>query len=89
LRASAIGRLPKPAARPPEARAGGQPPCKRKVWLAGRWRDVAVWDRDELSLGATIEGPAVIEEAYTSVLLTDGWNCRRDDSGHLVAGRRE
>ena len=42
-----------------------------------------------LSRGATIEGPAVIEEAYTSVLLTDGWNCRRDDSGHLVAGRRE
>jgi N-methylhydantoinase A len=89
LRASAIGRLRKPAARPPDARAGGQPPGKRKVWLAGRWRDVAVWDRDELSLGATIEGPAVIEEAYTSVLLTDGWNCRRDNSGHLVAGRHE
>jgi N-methylhydantoinase A/oxoprolinase/acetone carboxylase beta subunit len=89
LRASAIGRLAKPAAKPPDARDSGQPPGKRKVWLAGRWRDVAVWSRDELSLGATIEGPAVIEEAYTSVLLIDGWSCRRDKSGHLVAGRHE
>ena len=38
--------------------------------------------------GATIEGPAVIEEAYTSVLLVDGWSCRRDKSGHLVARRQ-
>jgi N-methylhydantoinase A len=89
LRASAIGRLPKPATKPPDARDSGQPPGMRQVWLAGRWRDVAVWARDELSFGATIEGPTVIEEAYTSVLLTDGWYCRRDNSGHLVAGRHE
>jgi N-methylhydantoinase A len=30
----------------------------------------------------------VIEEAYTTILLADGWNCRRDASGHLIAGRR-
>jgi N-methylhydantoinase A/oxoprolinase/acetone carboxylase beta subunit len=42
-----------------------------------------------VSLGATIEGPAVIEEAYTSVLLVEGWRCRRDESGHLVAGRHQ
>lgn len=88
LRASAIGRLAKPAAKPPDARDGGQPPGTRKVWLGGRWREVAVWNRDELAVGGTIEGPAVIEEAYTSVLLVDGWHCRRDKSGHLVAGRQ-
>ena len=89
LRASAIGRLPKPAAKPPDAHDSGRPPGTRKVWLAGGWRDVAVWSRDELPVGATIKGPAVIEEAYTSVLLVDGWSCRRDNSGHLVAGRHQ
>ena len=63
-------------------------PASDKVWLGGRWRDVAVWNRDELAVDGTIEGPAVIEEAYTSVLLADGWHCRRDKSGHLVAGRQ-
>jgi N-methylhydantoinase A/oxoprolinase/acetone carboxylase beta subunit len=89
LRASAIGRLAKPAAKPPAARDGGQRPGTRKVWLAGRWQDIAVWNRDDLAVGANVEGPAVIEEAYTSVLLADGWSCRRETSGHLVAGRRE
>src|SRR5882672_9293673 len=89
LRASAMGRLPKPAAKPPDARDSGQPVGKRKIWLSGGWRDVAVWSRDEVFPGATIEGPAVIEEAYTSVLLVEGWSCRRDKSGHLVARRHE
>jgi len=89
LRASAMGRLPKPAAKPPDARDSGQPVGKRKIWLSGGWRDVAVWSRDDVFPGATIEGPAVIEEAYTSVLLVEGWSCRRDKSGHLVARRHE
>jgi N-methylhydantoinase A/oxoprolinase/acetone carboxylase beta subunit len=89
LRASAIGRLSKPVAKPADAPGDGRAAGTRKVWLGDRWRDVAVWSRDELTFDATIEGPAVIEEAYTSVLLVDGWSCRRDNSGHLVAGKRE
>ena len=88
LRASAIGRLPKPAAKGAEARDGGKPAGQRRIWLSGSWRDVAVWNRADVFLGATIEGPAVIEEAYTSVLLMEGWSCQRDKSGHLVAGRQ-
>jgi N-methylhydantoinase A len=89
LRVSAIGRLPKPKARPLDMQVEGSPPGKRRVWLGGCWREIAVWSRDQLSLGGTIEGPAVIEEAYTTVLLAEGWTCRREKSGHLVAGRRE
>jgi N-methylhydantoinase A len=88
LRASAIGRLPKPTAKATTAREGGKPVGARKIWLSGGWRDVAVWRRDDVFPGVTIEGPAVIEEAYTSVLLVEGWHCRRDASGHLVAGRQ-
>jgi N-methylhydantoinase A/oxoprolinase/acetone carboxylase beta subunit len=88
MRASAIGRLPKPAARTAEARDGGQPVGTRRIWLSGGWNDVAVWNRADVVPGAMIEGPAVIEEAYTSVLLAEGWSCRRDSSGHLVARRK-
>ena len=88
LRASAIGRLPKPVAKAAEARDSGKPIGNRRIWLSGGWRDVAVWNRADVFLGATIEGPAVIEEAYTSVLLMEGWSCLRDKSGHLVARRQ-
>jgi N-methylhydantoinase A/oxoprolinase/acetone carboxylase beta subunit len=88
LRASAIGRLPKPAPKAADTRDSGQPVGKRKIWLSGGWRDVAVWSRDDVFPGATIEGPAIIEEAYTSVLLVAGWSCQRDRSGHLVARRQ-
>jgi N-methylhydantoinase A len=84
---SAVGRLPAPNATSFELRGDGRPSRSRKIWLAGSWREVAVWDRDQLPLGGTVVGPAVIEEAYTTVLLLEGWNCRRDKGGHLIAQR--
>jgi N-methylhydantoinase A/oxoprolinase/acetone carboxylase beta subunit len=93
LRAAAFGRLPKPNAKRNAdtrgAAASDQPPPTRKVWMDGRWRDVAVWKRDGLALGAAIAGPAVIEEPYTTILLAEGWTLRREKNGHLIAGRRE
>jgi N-methylhydantoinase A/oxoprolinase/acetone carboxylase beta subunit len=87
LRVSAIGRLPAPDPKPFEIRSDGKPSKTREIWLAGAWREVAVWNRDQIPLGGTVPGPAVIEEAYTTVLLLDGWDCRRDKSGHLIARR--
>ena len=52
-----------------------------------RWREIAAWSRGQITLDVPLKGPAVIEEAYTTVLLADGWNCRRDKSGHLIAER--
>jgi N-methylhydantoinase A len=89
LRVSAIGRLPMlrdaialPAVLPEPALAR-----RRKVWIGGRWREVATWSRDEIAPGVRIEGPALIQEAYTTVLIADGWSCRRQASGHLLAER--
>ena len=80
------GRLPAPDAMPPESRGDGKPSTTRRIWLAG-WREVAVWKRDQIPLGGTVVGPAVIKEAYTTVLLLEGWDCHRDKSGHLIARR--
>jgi N-methylhydantoinase A len=87
LRVSAIGRLPAPDAKPFEIQGDGKPSKTKEIWLAGGWREVAVWNRDQIPLGGTVAGPAVIEEAYTTVLLLEGWDCHRDKSGHLIARR--
>src|SRR5262249_13821866 len=67
LRATAVGRLAVPAARPSELPSAGEPAGRRKVWLGG-WRDLPVWRRDRIAADAAIAGPAVIEEDYTTVL---------------------
>jgi N-methylhydantoinase A len=60
----------------------------RNVYLDGRMRSLPVYQRAQLGARDRLEGPAIIEEAYTSVLLAEGWSCRRDSSGHLVARRK-
>ena len=86
LRVAAVGRLPKAEGKPAAAPKGERQPSRhRKVWLDDGWRELAVWDRTRIGGDTKIAGPAVVEEAYTTVLLSDGWTCRRDASGHLIA----
>jgi N-methylhydantoinase A/oxoprolinase/acetone carboxylase beta subunit len=87
LRVSAIGRLPPPDAKPIVVGGYGRSSKTRTIWLTDGWREVAIWNRDQISLGGTVSGPAVIEEAYTTVLLLEGWCCLRHESGHLIARR--
>jgi N-methylhydantoinase A/oxoprolinase/acetone carboxylase beta subunit len=87
LRVSAIGCLPTPYAKTFDVRRGGKSSKTRKIWLAGGWQEIAVWPRDEIPVDGTVSGPAAIEEAYTTVLLFEGWDCHRHESGHLIARR--
>jgi N-methylhydantoinase A len=87
LRISAIGLLPKLRGASPAPAVESEPPRHRAVWIAGRWRKLRSWSRRAITPGVTIEGAALIEEAYTTTLITDGWSCRRHASGHLLAER--
>ena len=87
LRISAIGRLPMQGGTVALQATEPQPAGRRKVWIGGGWREVAAWSRGAIGPGVEIEGPALIEEAYTTVLIADGWRCRRHASGHLLAER--
>jgi N-methylhydantoinase A len=89
LRVSAVGQLEKPQAKPSAVSSDLKPTRQRQVFIGGAWRDVAVWDRARIAGATTLAGPAVIEEAYTTVLLAEGWTCRRDATGHLIAERLE
>ena len=61
---SATGRLPVPDEKPFDSHGEGKASKTREIWLAGGWREVAVWNRDQIPLGGTVAGPAVIEEKY-------------------------
>ncbi|HMH53138.1 MAG TPA: hydantoinase/oxoprolinase family protein, partial [Candidatus Acidoferrum sp.] len=68
-RVAAIGTLPALPQEPAlPSRAPAAPRSRRRVYL-GDWRDVPVHDLDTLAPGQTIDGPAVLEAATTTVLL--------------------
>ncbi len=87
LRVSAIGVLPKPHGKASAADGGPAPARHRRIWMGGGWLEVPVWPRGQIGRDTSLAGPAVIEEAYTTVLLGSGWTCRRESSGHLLAER--
>ena len=55
----------------------------RPVLLDGQWSDVAVFRRS--ALAGEIAGPALVEEEYTTILLTAGWACAPGPMGTLIA----
>ncbi|QYK41989.1 MAG: hydantoinase/oxoprolinase family protein [Paracoccaceae bacterium] len=55
----------------------------RPVWWEG-WRDTAIYWRDHLPLSAVIEGPAIIEQMDTTILIPPGDSARQDGDGNLI-----
>ncbi len=87
LRLSAIGKLGGMAqTRAPEP-TGASEPRLRPVHMNGRWADTPVHRQEGLGAGATITGPAVVEQAYTTLLIPAGWGLTVAPSGDLVAKR--
>lgn len=85
LRATAIGRLPKPRAAPPEAADRPARKGRRRVFVGDAWRDVDVWDRDALTPADRITGPAVVEEAFATHWIGAGWTASPEPGGALIA----
>jgi N-methylhydantoinase A len=82
-RVAVVGALPdapREPALPDRAQAG--PRTRRQVYL-GDWREVPVFDFDALAPGQTIDGPAVIEAATTTVLLRPGDRAQVNPIGWL------
>jgi N-methylhydantoinase A len=90
----AVGDVPKPALRrhtviPGEACApqgiGGQRASRRRsVYFANIGRhDTPVYDREKIPQGATVEGPAIIEQYDSATLVAPGWTATIDQLGNL------
>ncbi|MSO76210.1 MAG: hydantoinase/oxoprolinase family protein [Alphaproteobacteria bacterium] len=75
----------KPAAQP-FTPAGVPAAVKRRpVYLDGRWQDLAILDRASIRPSEPVEGPAIVEEDYTTILLPAGWRIALLASGNLLA----
>ena len=75
LRVTGIGTLPRlEAAQPPKATTAATPVERRKVWVdrTNGWQEVPIYEGASLAPGHTITGPAIINEATTTVLVGAG-----------------
>jgi N-methylhydantoinase A len=85
IRLAAIGRLPKDAGLNSAAPAASGAATKaRPIHLQDAWTEIPVHDRASL---ATVTGPALIQEPYTTIYIAPGWACTRNRHGDLVAQR--
>jgi len=85
VRMAATGRLTRPGARPFDATAGGRPKASRKIRAAGTEVDAAVWERAAIGTDVVIDGPAIVEEPHSTLLLPPGWRLTAHPSGALIA----
>lgn len=74
-----LSRLIEPAGR----KATAEPSGHRKVWFAG-WQDTPVFWRDHLPLKIDLQGPAIIEQMDTTIVIDPGTNVTSDADGNLI-----
>jgi len=86
LRLSATGRLStsEPGRAGAPVAVGARPQHCRPVFLDG-WRSVGVVHRSQVT--RSMQGPLLIEEDYTTVLLTEDWSIEPGAEGALIARR--
>ena len=92
IESTLYGHVDKP--QPPRVKKG-VPPVKavvgrRKAIFAadGKLTDTPVYDGSKLGAGATIKGPAIIEEVTTTIVIEPKWSARLDVSGSYVITRK-
>jgi N-methylhydantoinase A len=79
VRLTARGYTPKPdhlGEAGPHTDAGAARTGARQVYWGSGFVDTSVYDGSLLAVGATLEGPALIEEPYTVVVVPPGSTCR-------------
>lgn len=68
-----------PAGRKARAEAKGH----RRVWFGG-WHDTPVYWRDHLPLELNLQGPAIIEQMDTTIVIEPGCTVSSDMDGNLI-----
>ncbi len=67
-----------------EAGRRAEPLAKRPVYFDGAFVETAIYDREAIGAGATIEGPAIIQQADSTAVLNPGALATSDRLGNLV-----
>ncbi|MCB1431654.1 MAG: hydantoinase/oxoprolinase family protein, partial [Alphaproteobacteria bacterium] len=56
---------------------------------SGKASRTPVYDGAKLGAGATVAGPAIIEEVTTTIVIEPGWTAKLDQSGSYVITRKK
>ncbi|KZM51817.1 hydantoinase/oxoprolinase family protein [Labrenzia sp. OB1] len=93
LRSSVIGRRPKfdLATLAPTTGGDAEETCTgtRRVHFGDTWHDTKIYDRLALPVGECIDGPAILVQPDTTVLIEPGLTGRVDDYGNTIITRVE
>ena len=83
LRVAAVGKLPR-ISQIDQTPAGGiaDPVGSRRIYL-GEWQDAPTYAADTLPAGAQIDGPAILESEFTTILVWPGDRATVDAMGGI------
>ncbi|HKA15588.1 MAG TPA: hydantoinase/oxoprolinase family protein [Myxococcota bacterium] len=55
---------------------------RRPAWFGGRFEDTPVYDGDRVGAGHVIDGPAIVEERFTTIVIQPGHRAELDRFGN-------
>ncbi|WP_417589340.1 hydantoinase B/oxoprolinase family protein [Pararhodobacter oceanensis] len=65
------------------------PQVTTQVYASGAWHDAGVFQREDLSPGAVIDGPALIIEANQTIVIEKGWRGEITARDHVLMRRAQ
>ena len=86
LRVQVIGQVDRPAAHEFAADGGSPAPggTRPVYWRGSGWIDCPIWRREAILPGAPLDGPLVVEEYGSTVVVPAAWRIACDRYGNLV-----
>ena len=69
------------------AAAPAKPKSRRSARFENGEVETPVYDRPDLAVGQVIEGPAIIEERETTIIILPGWRAKVDPTGCIMASK--
>lgn len=90
LRIQAVGMQHRPALKPDkESRVTAKPFAHRKVyWRQLGWVECPLYRRTELAVGQSLEGPVIVEEYGSTVVVPTMWSARADIYRNLILEKK-
>ena len=54
------------------------------MWFTKGWLDTPIYRRADVGAGALIDGPAIVEQMDTTIVIEPGCVAEADDVGNLI-----
>jgi len=63
------------------------PVAQRRIYSEGKAHDAPVYRREQLKVGQTLKGPALLIEPHQTVMIEQGWQAKLDARDNLILTR--